>query len=224
MFNVVLLFCSLFLASICPAGEGAPNTPDIHGRMPLHHEVSMISLEKDRRGSFEKVKELVDKGASLEVLGPHSGQTPLMIAVSGDKCGIAEFLCQQGANLETVSRGGFHTAAWFAVTSGSVEALAVLLKHGADVNAVCDSSGRTLLTDAIDYAKPQSMECLVEHGANLNAQDKFGRTPVDRALDFFFTTDDCFAYDFLEKKGAKITEEHKERFETIKELLPKESS
>lgn len=62
-----------------------------------------------------------------------------------------------------------------------IESFKDLIALGADVNE-CDCNGVTPLWLAAQQSNYEAAKILIEHGANLEARDRFGSSPLHRAI------------------------------------------
>ena len=71
-----------------------------------------------------------------------------------------------------------------AVSSGSLGEVTSQLAQGADINA-SDDEGLTALHFAAIEQNPEIIDALISHGADVNVVDKYGNTPLARAVFYY---------------------------------------
>lgn len=111
--SLALSLLTIFSATLYAGSERVePPLPELHR--------AVIS------GELSKVKSLIERGADINKLDPHMGNSALHIAAQTDHTDIVKYLIEQGAfvNLQT-PRSGFTplmVAAWYS-KSGNIQAL-----------------------------------------------------------------------------------------------------
>lgn len=128
-----------------------------------------------RTGAVDVVKLLLDRGADVASIEPHSGQTMLMTAVAESHPGVARLLLARGADVQAKSKAGF-TPLTFAARAGDLESVKLLLDAGSSPNEKL-REGTTTLVVAIVNAHYEVARYLLDHGADPNA-DSGGRTAL----------------------------------------------
>jgi len=97
---------------------------------------------------------------------------------------VLQFL-SDGANIDEKSGAGGYTPLQIAVFRGRADVVQVLLEHGADAS-VKTSSGDSVLHIACSGARKTGrgaiLRSLLQEGANVQDTDKYGRTPLHRAI------------------------------------------
>ncbi|MFP3025404.1 MAG: ankyrin repeat domain-containing protein, partial [Wolbachia sp.] len=133
-----------------------------------------------RDGDFNKVKDLVGRGASLDIQDSNNGWTPIIYAAQGSKWDMVKFLIAQGAkfNNEITYQG---TPSHFAAQEGNPNMVQFLLDKGANIEAQ-DAYNRKPLHIAVDANRLNVVNLLLDRGANLKATDMYGKTPLDLAI------------------------------------------
>ena len=72
----------------------------------------------------------------------------------------------------------------WAIEHGDVPRLVGNIRSSGDVEQVTyDYDGKTLLHYAAKYGTIETVDCLLEHGSRVNARDRFGETPLWRAVE-----------------------------------------
>jgi hypothetical protein len=127
------------------------------------------------KGDKEKVKELLDKRAEINIRD-NDGWTPLMYASKNNDLEIIKLLLEKGANVNLTDKYG-QTALILASANGHKEAVELLLEKGADVN-IQDEDGWTALMFASQNGYKEVVELLIEKGADVNAKDNLGKTAL----------------------------------------------
>ncbi|MFP3020595.1 MAG: ankyrin repeat domain-containing protein [Wolbachia sp.] len=133
-----------------------------------------------RDGDFNKVKDLVGRGASLDIQDSNNGWTPIIYAAQGSKWDMVKFLIAQGAkfNNEITYQG---TPLHFAAQEGNSNMVQFLLDKGADIEAQ-NAYNKKPLHLAVEAGKLKVVRLLLDRGANIKAADMYGQTPLDLAI------------------------------------------
>lgn len=148
-----------------------PNKSDKAGRTKLFSFTSS--------GDFEKVKQLVERGANVSHRD-HAGWTPLHVAALKGQYAIAEYLIQHGA---LPNARGFEndTPLHDACSSGHPQCVKLLIRHGANVYALNADKKKPIDVvvqndDVVDILKAKMTEL-----DKLALKDDQGRTRLHRA-------------------------------------------
>jgi ankyrin repeat protein len=171
----IILFCSL---NVGRADDGALNPSALNkaagsGNLAYLEESSSGNSSSDngtslneaaRTGNLSLVKELLNKGAHLETLGPNR-MTALHQAVWWDNLALAEYLIDSGARLEAMNRYR-KTPLFLAVDRNYPEMVTFLIKKGANVNTH-DEMDKTPLFSAIFHNQEEVATILVNEGAEI---------------------------------------------------------
>jgi ankyrin repeat protein len=126
---------------------------------------------------FEKVKELIKKGANVNTTENNQKNTPLHCTSLKE---IAEFLISNGADLNIINDYGGCTPLVNSIIRKRKEVANLLISKGADIH-IKNESGYTPLHCAASKGWKEMVELLISKGADLNAKSNDGRTPLDRA-------------------------------------------
>jgi hypothetical protein len=112
-------------------------------------------------GNVDRVRQLLDRGANVEVKNA-IGATPLMWAAMNGRSEVVELLLERGANVNAATTTGV-TGLSAAVSRGHSDVVRMLLERGADVTAR-DDKGRTPLSIAQAHGYTQIVELLQSQG------------------------------------------------------------
>jgi ankyrin repeat protein len=134
-----------------------------------------------KAGSLEKVTQLIEEGANVNIRND-SGVTPLHIAAyRGDK-DIADFLILKGADINSQTDAGDTPLMW-AVKREKSDLVELIVQKGATVD-LKDNKDRTPLAMAcglINDGRSTCFKCaeiLIQNGADVNAAGDDGHTPL----------------------------------------------
>ena len=142
---------------------------------------------------------LLDRGADINK-ADKCGRTPIQSAVLQNNKDIVELLLDRGADVNKVVRGVEETPLFGAVKRGFIEIARLLLDRGAYINASAD--GQTALRVAVNSQNIPLINLLLDRGADINKADKFGCTPLHKAVDTNKNNKDVI--ELLLKYGADV--------------------
>ena len=141
----------------------------------------------DKKLSLEKVKNLIDRGASLTSQGQYS-ETPLEIAACLGNADLAKLLIESGA---PITSKALHTA----ITSGDYPSFVSLLftknnwllvkeerKETFDPEVQGSIKYKTALHKAADLGRIKTVRVLLSQGASTYVFDSSGSTPLHYAV------------------------------------------
>ena len=138
------------------------------GGYPIHLAAS--------RGQDDVVLSLVQSEANLDCLNVH-GQTPLAVAMHGDRLSTVEALLAGGADVHSRMGSWRDTVLHFAAEFNKVASISALVEAGANIEAR-STNGCTPLSYVAICGSLAAMLALLHLGANVNAKTNNGRTPL----------------------------------------------
>lgn len=135
-----------------------------NGKTSAEGNRSLIQAVEGR--NIELVKELLERGADVNVQEKKWGWTPLLTAVRSGREDTVDLLLGYGADPCLRKRNG---ATPFIVAGivGNVKLLELFLSKGADINE-SDKHGFTAFMEAACYGKVEALRFLYENGAQVN--------------------------------------------------------
>ena len=151
-------------------------------------------------GNLKQVKKLLEQGANPNSHIGERYETPLIAAADSDdgqSIEIMKILIKSGADVNARNRS-YSTALYCSNAQG--EKAKLLIKAGADVNTR-NMYGRTPLFTTFEG------QVLIDAGADVNARDYEGLSP----LAFVYLIGGAEKEEWLEKNGAKLTQQEKKR-------------
>lgn len=181
-----------------------------------------------RQGKDVLVEKLLLAGAQVDT--PLHGKTALHLAAENGHSGVVEQLLAAGASVDTSLRG--KTALHFAAENGRSSVVEGLLTAGADKDASDTSGltvlhtavghlavvekllavqvainarndfGQTSLSRAAELGCPGTVRVLLEAGADKGIADRWGKLPLDYALDKLRFSGDKKWYDVAKLLGV----------------------
>ncbi|MCD4731646.1 MAG: ankyrin repeat domain-containing protein [Bacteroidales bacterium] len=146
------------------------NKKDKYNNLPLHNAI--------RRGHFELVKILIDKGADIESKDS-IGNTGLNLALNLKRLKIANYLLKNGAKINNPNVMGL-SSLHFAAENGFNDLVTRFLDKGQDVNLKSKDGWTPLHLASGNILKNHldTIKILLKRGAHINAIDKYGQTPL----------------------------------------------
>ncbi|XP_077442890.1 ankyrin repeat and SOCS box protein 2-like isoform X2 [Stigmatopora argus] len=151
------------LMAASPGSEPArPDWPAVHQAAWLNREACLRVLLTARPGT---VNERGDRG-----------ETPLLVAVSGEHAGCASLLLEKGADPDAVDRDR-ETPLYKACERDNAALVALLLNHGAAVDPKC-FQGWTALHEAACRDNVEICQMLLKAGGKHSPRDNHGITPL----------------------------------------------
>ena len=124
------------------------------------------------QGDIGTVRELLEKGANVNMKDNESGWTPLMSAAFSGNIDIVKLLIKKGSRVNAQDKFSW-TPLMIASRSGHADIARVLLDAGADVNAKT-GTGYTSLMAASKQGHADIVKLLLAKGADVHARDQFG--------------------------------------------------
>ncbi|KAK7825245.1 hypothetical protein U0070_009734 [Myodes glareolus] len=129
-------------------------------------EDSLLLIKAVEAGNVDRIQQLLDRGADVNVCEDIGGWTPLHNAVKLGREYIVDVLLRHGADPHRRKKNGA-TPFIIAGTRGDVRLLQRFLSEGADVNE-CDGNGFTAFMEAAEYGKVEALRFLFDKGADVN--------------------------------------------------------
>jgi ankyrin repeat protein len=133
----------------------------------------LLGRRADPNASFPGLQDYIGAPSDVISLGrferdyKQAAETPLGVAITGERVDIAQLLVQHGAQIEKRRRDG-RTPLMFAAHWCCPKSVQFLLERGADVAAV-DENGWTALHYAAQAHQSDCVEILVRNGADPSA-------------------------------------------------------
>lgn len=132
-----------------------------------------------RDGNLERVRQLVQEGASLDAVDAR-GWTALSRAANRGHTEVVRFLAVIGAAVNAVASDGW-TPVMRAARGGHFDVVRLLVEHGAAVDAVDSKDGRTPLMRAAVGGHLDIVRFLINQGADPNIESAAGDTAMSIA-------------------------------------------
>ncbi len=137
--------------------------------------------EAAAKGDLEAVKEMVEKGTSVDKKDI-AGQTPLMYAAETVNLDLVKYLVEKGANVNAISgKQGRGTALIYAAAANQIEIVKYLLENGADINATTPYQNETALIWGVAMGNAEVVKLLVEKGADQTITNRGGQNVMEVA-------------------------------------------
>ncbi len=156
-----------------------------HDSVAVYLQQTQLDLNKQllvavRGNDFNKVKDLVSKGASVDTKDS-DGWTLLHHTARRGYLEVAEFLIEKGADINAEDKYG-KKPIQRAAEDNNKNIITLLLSKGVNINDT-DKNGRTSLYCASYNGNLDAVKYLISQGASIQAGDKGGKTPLDIARD-----------------------------------------
>ncbi|XP_038205714.1 2-5A-dependent ribonuclease-like isoform X2 [Arvicola amphibius] len=129
-------------------------------------EDSLLLIKAVEEGNVDRIQQLLDRGADVNVCEDIGGWTPLHNAVEHGRVDIVDLLLRHGADPHRRKKNGA-TPFIIAGLPGDVRLLQRFLSEGADVNE-CDNNGFTAFMEAAENGRVEALRFLFDKGANVN--------------------------------------------------------
>ena len=135
-----------------------------------------------REGQAEAAKALIQGGADLDFERPVDHGTLLHAAADCGSEQVAAVLLDHGASVFKINNCG-HSPLHVAAKRGFVKLVDLLIKYKADVTQTNKYHLETALHKACQYGQTEAAICLLGHGSDINAANRFGLTPLMKAVE-----------------------------------------
>jgi len=185
----ILALISLLALGCAPAAQ--PQRTISYG------DIDAELLDAASKGDTSMTKDLINKGANVNVKNRWDGTTALMTAARQGKIETVRILLEKGADVNAVDKDGYPVliVAELMPFPPQFEIVKLLLKSGANVNAKADNGWTALMEAAKGHSYLRKVfidkghkdvatiptefaRLLLERGAAVNAMDEAGRTAL----------------------------------------------
>lgn len=129
-------------------------------------EDSLLLIKAVEDEDVDRIQQLLDRGADVNVCKDDGGWTPLHSAVQLGRLDIVDLLLRHGADHRRTKKNGA-TPFIIAGIRGDVRLLRRFLSAGANVNE-CDLNGFTAFMEAAEYGRVEALRFLFDKGADVN--------------------------------------------------------
>ena len=146
-------------------------------RVKISEEVRYASSD----GNHAYLKELLSTGMVDPNYEDNWLVTPLNAAIRGGHLKVANLLLEAGADPDIANKYGI-TPLMIAVYGGYSSCVKVLLNKGANPDKVQKNSGYTALYYSAWLGEKDSVQLLLDAGADPEKKDRWGSTPLRKAL------------------------------------------
>ncbi|EPS41964.1 hypothetical protein H072_4032 [Dactylellina haptotyla CBS 200.50] len=153
-----------------------PNCKNAEGGTPLHQAAE--------EGQLNIAKLLIEHSANIHA--EDSGRySPLHLAAKNGRIEVVRFLIEHGADVNAENQ---NKTSPLHLCTNYPELVALLLEKKADVNAT-DFNSRSPISIASggDVEQKLTVELLLKAGADINVEDRYEKTPLQRAISKGFT-------------------------------------
>ncbi|KAK7495461.1 hypothetical protein BaRGS_00013400, partial [Batillaria attramentaria] len=173
--------------------------PMLHGTSASNAAPTEDLLDACNKNDIKKVKELINRGVSVNCHDSRNCETPLHVACRIGNEDLLKFLLNKGADVKAKNDKGFtplHTACKY----GNQVAVKRLIAKGANVNAVGEDELSPLHL-ACQYGRTDVLDELLRLGAQIEAKDIKQMRPLHLAC----KTGSLGLVEALIKKGADVS-------------------
>ncbi|HOC45288.1 MAG TPA: ankyrin repeat domain-containing protein [Syntrophorhabdaceae bacterium] len=182
---------------------------------PSNTELELEFYRAVKDNDAGRTKELLQEPACSDLI--RIDNKFLCKACSAGSAEVVRLLLDAGAEIDPANPLDWTPLHWACSSNkGGVEIVCTLIEAGCDVNAI-DGDGQAPLHKACDLGRPEIVRLLLEHGADPEAENHFGVTPLDLAINKA-TVDAAWGL-MAQYKIAKGLN-HEKVLEVIQELAP----
>ncbi len=149
---------------------------------------------------FDKVKELLEKGANANSKDKVADDSLIIIAARKNQLELVKLLILKGANINDANAFG-KTPLHYAVVNENVEMIKFLIDLGANLEARDEEEKTPIFIASWLNTSFEVLKVLVDSGANVNAKNERGETPLH------YLAIDCDRPEFFElliENGADV--------------------
>lgn len=195
LWKLVVTFSLLSLLAGC-SNDGVETRREPAKTAPPIPPMDAAMLQAAAKGDNARVKELLDKGVSVNMLGGDRN-TPIMEAAFAGHLETVKLLLDHGADLSAKKNDGATPLTLAgnkdiidlfknvnslvdAATKGNNQSAKELIDKGTPANGL-DQFGHSALTEASYNGKTEIVKLLLDKGANPNIKKSDGETPLSLA-------------------------------------------
>lgn len=183
---IILLVFLVFLSTLGKARQKRKNLKNPVVSSPAETEeltkdnYSSDILEASKTGDYEKMKELLAKGAQVNIRAEdEEGNTPLFNAIERNDLQMVKSLLAHGADVNLTDRKN-NTPLLLAVSEGNSQLASLLIEKGADVNKGNNENNNPLLL-ASYLGHIKIVRALLAKGAKTDQRDSEGHVALTSA-------------------------------------------